>query len=99
MFLSIRLLKLTGRPDSKDLMREGVEVSGVCGPSVEDPVPEVVKTLVDMSAKSYAINIKKYADVLDYVNRKIDIAMHEKDKNYATMKYKKYMKWIREVFV
>ena len=39
-FLSIRLLKLSGRPDSKDLMREGAEVSGIFGPSMEDPVPE-----------------------------------------------------------
>ena len=36
-FLSIRLLKLSGRPDSKDLMREGAEVSGIFVPSVEDP--------------------------------------------------------------
>ncbi len=36
----VRLLKLSGRPDSRDLMREGVESSGVCGPSVEDLVPE-----------------------------------------------------------
>ncbi len=40
LLLSIRLLKLSGRPDSKDLIREGAEVSGICGPSVEDPVPE-----------------------------------------------------------
>ncbi len=39
-FLSVRLLNLSGRPDSKDLMREGAEVSGIFGPSVEDPVPE-----------------------------------------------------------
>ena len=36
----VRLLKLSGRPDSRDLMREGAEASGICGPSVEDPVPE-----------------------------------------------------------
>jgi hypothetical protein len=36
-FLFIRLLKLSGRPDSKDLMREGAEVSGIFVPSVEDP--------------------------------------------------------------
>jgi hypothetical protein len=30
-FLSIHLLKLSGRPDSKDLMREGVEVAGIFG--------------------------------------------------------------------
>ncbi len=39
-FLSILLLKLSGRPDSKDLMREGEVVSGTFGPLVEDPVPE-----------------------------------------------------------
>ena len=38
-FLSILLLKLSGSPDSKDLMREGAEVSGIFVPSVEDPVP------------------------------------------------------------
>ena len=26
--------------DSRDLMREGSEVSGICGPLVQDPVPE-----------------------------------------------------------
>ena len=36
----VRLLKLSGRPDSRDLMRGGVEVVGIGGSSVEDPVPE-----------------------------------------------------------
>ena len=40
LLLSIRLLKLSGRPDSKDLMSQGEEVSGIFGPLVEDPVPE-----------------------------------------------------------
>ena len=40
MFPVIRLLKLSGRPDSRDLMRGRAEASGICGPSVEDPVPE-----------------------------------------------------------
>ncbi len=33
------LLNLSGRPDSRDLMRKGVEVLGIGGSSVEDPVP------------------------------------------------------------
>ncbi len=36
-----------------------------------------------MSAKAYEINLKKYDVVLEYLNRKIDIAIHEKDKSYA----------------
>ncbi len=33
-----------------------------------------------MSAKAYEINLKKYADVLEYLNRKLDIAIHDKEK-------------------
>ena len=39
-FLSILFLKLSGSPDSKDLMSKGAEVSGIFGPSMEDPDPE-----------------------------------------------------------
>ena len=50
-----------------------------------------------MSSKAYEINLKKYADVLEYLNRQVDISIHEKDKNKAEMKYHKFMKWLREV--
>jgi hypothetical protein len=50
-----------------------------------------------MSAKAYEINSKKYAAVLEYLNRQIDIAIHEKDKSKAEQKYKKFIKWLREV--
>jgi hypothetical protein len=50
-----------------------------------------------MSVKSYEINLKKYADVLEYLDRQIDISIHEKDKNKAEKKYHKFMKWLREV--
>jgi hypothetical protein len=55
------------------------------------------KTLVDISAKTYEINVKKYSDVLDYLNRQIDITVHDKDKSKAKHKYHKFMKWLREV--
>jgi hypothetical protein len=69
----------------------------VCHNDVKELIDRFVKTLVDMSPKVYEINVKKYSDVLDYLNRKIDIAIHEKDKNYAEQKYLKFMKWLREV--
>ena len=50
-----------------------------------------------MSAKAYTINLKKYEAVLDYLNRQIDISIHENDKNNAEKKYHKFMKWLREV--
>ena len=35
--------------------------------------------------------------MLEYLNRQIDVAIHEKDKRYAEKKYHKFMKWLREV--
>ena len=35
--------------------------------------------------------------MLDYFNRQIEIAIHEKDKNKAEQKYHKFMRWLREV--
>ena len=35
--------------------------------------------------------------MLDHLNRQIDIAVHDKDKNKAEQKYLKFMKWLREV--
>jgi hypothetical protein len=69
----------------------------VCHHNVKELIDIFVKTLVDMSAKANEINIKKYEDVLEYLNKKIDMAIHEKDKNKAEMKYHKFMKWLREV--
>jgi hypothetical protein len=69
----------------------------VCHDNVKELIDIFVKTLVDMSAKAYEINIKKYEDVLEYLNKKIDMAIHEKDKNKAEQKYFKFMKWLREV--
>jgi hypothetical protein len=45
-----------------------------------------------MSARAYEINVEKYSDVLDYLNRQIDIAVHDKDKNKAEQKYHKFMR-------
>lgn len=69
----------------------------VCHDNVKELIDIFVKTLVDISAKAYEINVKKYSDVLDYLDRQIDIAIHEKDKNKAEKKYHKFMKWLREV--
>jgi hypothetical protein len=69
----------------------------VCHHNVKELIDIFVKTLVDMSAKAYEMNIKKYDKVLDYLNNQIDIAKHDKDKNKAEMKYFKFMKWLREV--
>ena len=69
----------------------------VCHNDVKELIDVFVKTLVDMSAKAYAMNIKKYADVLEYLGTQIDIAVHDKDKNKAEQKYLKFMKWLREV--
>jgi len=69
----------------------------VCHDNVKELIDIFVKTLVDMSAKAYEINIKKYEKVLDYLNKKIDMAIHEKDKNKAEQKYFKFMKWLKEV--
>ncbi len=40
LFLLIRFLNLSGRPESRDLMRGGVGVPGEEGSLREDPVPE-----------------------------------------------------------
>ncbi len=40
LFPLVRLLNLSGRPDSGYLTREGVEVLGIVGSSIEEPVPE-----------------------------------------------------------
>jgi hypothetical protein len=69
----------------------------VCHNDVKELIDVFVKTLVDMSAKAYEINVKKYSDVLDYLDRQIDIAVHDKDKSKAEHKYHKFMKWLREV--
>ena len=69
----------------------------VCHDNVKELIDIFVKTLVDMSAKAYEINIKKYEKVLDYLNKKIDMAIHEKDKNKAEQKYFKFMRWLKEV--
>ena len=69
----------------------------VCHDNVKELIDIFVKTLVDMSAKAYEINVKKYSDVLDYLDRQIDIAVHDKDKSKAEHKYHKFMKWLREV--
>jgi hypothetical protein len=69
----------------------------VCHNDVKELIDTFVKTLVDMSAKAYEINVKKYSDVLDYLDRQIDIAVHDKDKCKAETKYHKFMKWLREV--
>ena len=58
----VRLLKLSGRPDSRDLMREGVEVLGICGSSVGDPVPEepplnLVLLYIHLRIFAYSSNI------------------------------------------
>ncbi len=50
-----------------------------------------------MSCKAYEINVKKYDDVLNYLNRQINIAVHDKNKSKAEHKYLKFMKWLREV--
>ncbi len=41
----------------------------VCYNDVKELIDIFVKTLVDMSAKAYSINLKKYEAVLDYLNR------------------------------
>jgi hypothetical protein len=69
----------------------------VCHNDVKELIDVFVKALVDMSAKAYAMTIKKYADVLEYLGTQIDIAVHDKDKNKAEQKYLKFMKWLREV--
>ncbi len=63
----------------------------VCHDNVKELIDIFVKTLVDMSAKTYTINLKKYADVLEYLNSQIDDVIHEKDKSYAEKKYHKFM--------
>jgi hypothetical protein len=68
----------------------------VCHDNVKELIDIFVKTLVDMSAKAYEINIKKYEKVLAYLNKKIDMAIHEKDKNKAEQKYFKFMKWLKK---
>ena len=68
-----------------------------CHDNVKELIDIFVKTLVTMSAKAYEINLKKYEAVLEYLNRQIDIAIHDKDKNKAEQKYHKFMKWLREV--
>ena len=40
----------------------------VCHDNVKELIDIFVKTLVDMSAKAYTINLKKYQAVLDYLN-------------------------------
>ncbi len=35
--------------------------------------------------------------MLDYLDRQIDIAIHDKDKSKAEHKYHKFMKWLHEV--
>jgi hypothetical protein len=69
----------------------------VCHDNEKELIDTFVERLVDMSAKTYEINVEKYSDVLDYLDRQIDIAIHEKDKNCAEQKYLKFMKWLREV--
>ncbi len=71
----------------------------VCHNDVKKLIDIFVKTLVDISVKSYEINLKKYSDVLDYLDRQINISIHEKDKNKDEHKYHKFMKWLREVAV
>ncbi len=41
----------------------------VCHNDVKELIDRFVKTLVDISAKTYEINVEKYADVLKYLNR------------------------------
>jgi hypothetical protein len=69
----------------------------VCHNDVKELIDIFVKTLVDMSAKAYEINVKNYSDVLNYLKRQIDISVHDKDKSKAEQKYLKFMKWLREV--
>ena len=48
-----------------------------------------VKNFVDISTKAYETNVQKYDDVLDDLNRQIDIAKHDQDKSKAEHKYHK----------
>jgi hypothetical protein len=68
-----------------------IEPIFVCHDDVKELIDIFVKTLVDMSAKAYEINSKKYAAVLEYLNQQIDIVIHEKDKSKAEHKYKKFI--------
>jgi hypothetical protein len=69
----------------------------VCHDNVKELIDAFVKKLVDISAKVYEINVEKNSDVLDYLDRQIDIAVHDKDKSKPEHKYHKFMKWLREV--
>ncbi len=58
----VRLLNLSGRPDSRDLMREGVEVLGISGSLVEDPVgpeesPPNLVLYIHLTIFAYSSNI------------------------------------------
>lgn len=69
----------------------------VCHNNVKELIDMFVKNLVDMSAKAYDINKVKYADVVKYLECKIQFAKHDKDKIKAENKYKRFTKWLREV--
>ncbi len=58
----------------------------VCHNDVKELIDIFVKTLVDISVKEYEINVKKYSGVLDYLDRQIDIAIHEKDKSVLILR-------------